>query len=778
MKTLTLLLALLLFVPFAVAQPLPDCYHTIAEVYDMLFTMQEETDHPERIKIDTLGYSPIEEWPIYSVKISDDAYTDYDRPVVAVFGPLHAEEVSGMELVMQAMDTLLNNPTPEFRTIRQNLEVYFVPTQNPDGVDVVFGESDDCIHGADISFRKNRLDANNNGSFDYEVGWGNDIDGVDLNRNFDINFFHGDTLLHLHNENEPYDYYMGEYPFSEVETQIMRDFIREIRPLFSITYHDSRTGNFSRKIMFPWAWSTDDTLERRSPDFSVMNNIASLYEAKIEAFPGFEPAGSGGRNGKMHDWMYAEGGWDNMQTELQENQPSCESLQSYINEVMPSVWYLMHRAYASDVYIADGERGHVKFIVKDEQSNPLVAEVKLPEYHDGYLKPRMTDPVWGVHRRPLLPDLYQVVTRAWGYAPDTSQVSAHETLIAEHHVTLTELNHHGVNIHFQDVGGNDLSGTIVMKYEDWWIDTLEVDPGWSYMSWPEGHYEIEMWSEDYVPYRIEWDHTEDVIFNPNLIEIVEEGGEATQVWKDEFETGDIPARWSSEGDFPWVYTSLDHHGGDHSLKSDNETFIPLGEDGTLTLEIEVPENDETLTLMGWRAYELEADRDFCTIELSTDGENWSELEQLSGEYRWHPFFYDLREYNDAETIWIRWAITTSPYHNDRGLFLDDISLQASADWYNDAAEDVVIPGTWALHPAFPNPFNPTTRISYEVASKAFVNINVYDILGREVMNLVKRDVIAGKHIVNVDMSDFATGIYFVRMQTSHFESIQKVLLVK
>ncbi|WP_138431574.1 S8 family serine peptidase [Fodinibius saliphilus] len=83
-----------------------------------------------------------------------------------------------------------------------------------------------------------------------------------------------------------------------------------------------------------------------------------------------------------------------------------------------------------------------------------------------------------------------------------------------------------------------------------------------------------------------------------------------------------------------------------------------------------------------------------------------------------------------------------------------------------------------LHPNYPNPFNPSTTISYELANKTEVTLNVFDILGRKVKTLVNEVQQSGTYNVNFNASNLASGVYFVRLRTDSFTKIQKMTLIK
>jgi hypothetical protein len=79
---------------------------------------------------------------------------------------------------------------------------------------------------------------------------------------------------------------------------------------------------------------------------------------------------------------------------------------------------------------------------------------------------------------------------------------------------------------------------------------------------------------------------------------------------------------------------------------------------------------------------------------------------------------------------------------------------------------------------YPNPFNPTTMINYSVPTASLVTIKVYDVLGREIANLVNEQKTAGSYNVQFNGSALASGVYFYRMQSGDFVQTKKLLLMK
>lgn len=89
-----------------------------------------------------------------------------------------------------------------------------------------------------------------------------------------------------------------------------------------------------------------------------------------------------------------------------------------------------------------------------------------------------------------------------------------------------------------------------------------------------------------------------------------------------------------------------------------------------------------------------------------------------------------------------------------------------------------IPDKFMLHPNYPNPFNPDTKINFDIAQTTNVKIVVYDISGRAVANLVNGRMSPGKYSMNFSAKNLSTGIYYLRFETEYFTSILRLALIK
>jgi photosystem II stability/assembly factor-like uncharacterized protein len=95
---------------------------------------------------------------------------------------------------------------------------------------------------------------------------------------------------------------------------------------------------------------------------------------------------------------------------------------------------------------------------------------------------------------------------------------------------------------------------------------------------------------------------------------------------------------------------------------------------------------------------------------------------------------------------------------------------------NASASDM--PRTFLLRENYPNPFNPSTTIAYDLPKAGHISLRVFDLLGREVAVLKDGFVEAGSHRVRFDGINLALGIYFARLDAGTFSQTKKLMLLK
>jgi flagellar hook assembly protein FlgD len=91
------------------------------------------------------------------------------------------------------------------------------------------------------------------------------------------------------------------------------------------------------------------------------------------------------------------------------------------------------------------------------------------------------------------------------------------------------------------------------------------------------------------------------------------------------------------------------------------------------------------------------------------------------------------------------------------------------------------PESFALHPAYPNPFNPITTIRFEipfVQTHSNASLRIYDITGRLVETLGDEILEPGNQTIQWNANTFSSGVYFVRLEAGTFSQSQKLILLK
>ncbi len=89
-----------------------------------------------------------------------------------------------------------------------------------------------------------------------------------------------------------------------------------------------------------------------------------------------------------------------------------------------------------------------------------------------------------------------------------------------------------------------------------------------------------------------------------------------------------------------------------------------------------------------------------------------------------------------------------------------------------------LPTTYGIDQNFPNPFNPSTTINYQLPENSHVVIKIYDLLGRDVRTLVNEDKPAGKYSVEFTASKLSSGIYFYTLRAGDYTAVKKMIVMK
>lgn len=101
------------------------------------------------------------------------------------------------------------------------------------------------------------------------------------------------------------------------------------------------------------------------------------------------------------------------------------------------------------------------------------------------------------------------------------------------------------------------------------------------------------------------------------------------------------------------------------------------------------------------------------------------------------------------------------------LYLDDINISSALGMEEMTAD-------YGLT-SYPNPFETQTNVSFTLENEKKVELNVYDMIGKQVMNLTKGNLQGGSHNFTIDGSDLGAGVYFIKLKVDNRESVMKIV---
>ena len=120
----------------------------------------------------------------------------------------------------------------------------------------------------------------------------------------------------------------------------------------------------------------------------------------------------------------------------------------------------------------------------------------------------------------------------------------------------------------------------------------------------------------------------------------------------------------------------------------------------------------------------------------------------------------------------------SPTNNDNAWQTPTVW---SSTWIGESSVgvgDEIIPLTYALHPNYPNPFNPVTHIQFTIPEQTDVKLQIFDVLGRQVDVLVNETLPFGHHEILWNPKNLSSGFYFYKLEAGSFMHTRKMILLK
>ncbi len=691
-------------------------YYTFDEVTAQLDSMR--MNFPNLISVkETIGTS-VEGRPIYAVKIAKNPDADGTAPQILYTALHHAREPEGMMTVLYYMYYLLENyaTNPSVKYLVDNREMWFVPVVNPDGYE--YNRSSNAAGGG--MWRKNRV---NSGNGNY---------GVDLNRNYGP-LTYWDAANGGSSALPADETYRGKEPFSEPETQAIRDFVALMIFRTALNYH-----TYSNLLIYPYG-----ALPHETPDSVLFREFGSDMVAYNGYFLGLDMDAVGySTRGNSDDFMYdgdtsSRGKILSMTPEVGGETDGFWPEQDRIipiaqENLMPNLYY----AWVTGDYIAINKVSFNKPYFSPGDSIVMSVQLKNKGLATGRnISLQLTTLSNSASFANALVNIDSIPARTLNPSPNLFAIKISAAALQTEtirFVLATKTN------------------SIVMA-----TDTISITLGKPVYAFYDSANSIsKYWTVSANPATNKWDTTNATFASPNS-----------------------------------CYT--DSKSGAYAANA------------TVAMTMTNPVSLAGLAnphLSFKTKFDIESQWDCGVLLISTDnGSSWTALagqytkaaSGLAGSKQTTPGMpiYDGQKTNwvtedinlsayTGKSIKLRFELRTDAATEKDGWYLDDIGIYTYAAFTDAGTQPRMKATKFALEQNYPNPFNPYTTIHYTVATEGKVSLRVYDILGKEVVDLVNEVKQSGSHEATFNATELPSGVYFYELRAGSFSEMKKMMLIK
>lgn len=141
-------------------------------------------------------------------------------------------------------------------------------------------------------------------------------------------------------------------------------------------------------------------------------------------------------------------------------------------------------------------------------------------------------------------------------------------------------------------------------------------------------------------------------------------------------------------------------------------------------------------------------------------------------------YYSLTQGFGLDSVFVSLIDAFDAHIDIKGCVIDGVVYGDTTLTDIDGCTEPLLPAHFVLDQNFPNPFNPTTKITWQSPVSAHQTLKVYDMLGNEVATLVDEFRNAGIYEVDFDASKLSSGVYFYQLKAGDFLQTKKMILIK
>ena len=197
----------------------------------------------------------------------------------------------------------------------------------------------------------------------------------------------------------------------------------------------------------------------------------------------------------------------------------------------------------------------------------------------------------------------------------------------------------------------------------------------------------------------------------------------------------------------------------------------------------------TKAYIKFKSGELLRPGDYGYVQVKRgDSPNWTNIMTISSWNNQEMFerYINLNSYLNEEELYFRLLMTSDLSDESQGWYVDDINLVLNQDMPPNVNTDSNInniPNKLTLNPSYPNPFNPNTKISFDLPKSSKVKLQIVDINGRGIANLLSNSLDSGTYNVNWNGTsdsgvNMSSGIYFIILNVDGSILTQKLSLIR
>ena len=657
--------------------------------------------------------------PIWAYKITKNPDVANTRPQVLYTSLIHSREaITVMNLMYFSYYLLENYNTDDIaKYLVDNREIYFIPFVNPDGYR--YNQKHRPTGGG---MRRKNLNGADSNVYQPSTG------GIDLNRNFGTyQFWNSPNGGSSTSPNS--DTYRGTAPFSEPETQAIMNFVNSKNFKNSLFYH-----SYSNLYIYPWAWIDP----QQTPDSTIFQNFANYMAGFNGYLPGVASQTVGYEvRGGSDDWLYNDSGHTKVIAITPEIGGSSDGFWPPQNRIFP----LVMENFNSNVFYAGATDTFAVYESYALNPGETLGPGDTADFHINVKSVGLKNANSLVAHIESLDTLVDVLENDKSFGSFNFFQSKSN-----------QANPFVIRVNGNIQNGSETKMLVKLKLGNYYIshDTITMTLG-----------------------------TPTVLFKDTVISV-------NPLW-----TASGP-----NGNNTWGLTSDDFVSAPFSYTDSPFGNYSSNVTNTLTLNSAINLNNlNNIKLMFNTKYFTEGGWDYGQVQISTNnGSSWTALpgkytKPGSGSFQpngqplydgisntWRQEVMDLSAYS-SNSIKLRFYFRSDVGVNYDGWYVDDICI-IGYDVQTGITGNGEIPVSYSLSQNYPNPFNPETQINYSIPSKQFVSIKVFDMLGRQVAQLVNGVNEAGNYSITFNGSGLSSGIYYYKMESESFVETKRMVLVK